>query len=437
MPSPHHANSRIAIPAWRRWTGLSEVWVYGDLSSRLLVMLRWLAVVGQGTTLAIAWHWGVMIAWWPCGLTVGVTLLSNAALAWWLRQIQGGLGGSFFHVALWDVLGMTTLLYWTGGLINPFALFFLVQLTLAAVALRSSAAFSLGVLIAGSCVLLQQHHMPLRMQNGAPVPADLMSLGHAVAITLTGGFILTMLVAIRHRSHRLQMERERLRRELEGRERFLSVAALATGFAHELSTPLGTIALAADEMQASPTAESAKLIAQEAARCQAVLIRLREVGQSSSGQASVPGLATDVVSAALAELPAAQRSRIQLHSIAGMQRVQVACAGLREALLVLLRNALLSSGDDQLVECLVHSDGGHVSFTVRDHGPGFSAEMLQHWGEPFRSTRDHGAGMGLGLFFVRRLAASMQGSVEVRNDRAGGAHVTLTLPVYPPPPLAS
>lgn len=247
--------------------GLSEVWARGDLSSQLLVILRWLAVLGQSLTLLVAARWGVAIAWWPCGLAVGSTLLSNVALTWWLRQTRGGLGGGFFHVALWDVLSMTLLLYWTGGLLNPFALFFLVQLTLAAVALRSTAAISLGLLTATTCVALHHQHVPLQMLDGQAVPVALISLGHVLAILLAGGFILSMLVAIRRRSHRLQMERERLRRELEGRERFLSVAALATGFAHELATPLGTIALAADELQLAPTAEVAALIAKEAARC--------------------------------------------------------------------------------------------------------------------------------------------------------------------------
>ena len=436
MSASHHADSRTVLPRWQRWMGLSEVWARGDLSSQLLVILRWLAVLGQGLTLGIAAGWGVAIAWWPCGLAVGSTLLSNVALTWWLRQTRGGLGGGFFHVALWDVLSMTVLLYWTGGLLNPFALFFLVQLTLAAVALRSTAAISLGLLTAAACVALHQQHVPLQMLDGQAVPVALISLGHVLAILLAGGFILSMLVAIRRRSHRLQMERERLRRELEGRERFLSVAALATGFAHELATPLGTIALAADELQSAPTAEGGELIAREAARCQSILTRLRELGQESLSGASEPCVVHTVIQNALLDLPEAQRARVQLALPVDVGRAQVACAGLKEALLVLLRNALLSSADTQPVLFSVSKTDTMMTFVVRDDGPGFSAEMLEHWGEPFRSTRDKAGGMGLGLFFVRRLAASMQGSVEVRNAADSGACVTLILPLHPSPSLA-
>lgn len=134
-----------ALPRWQRWTGLNEVWVQGDLSSALLLMLRWMAVAGQGVTVLVAGRMGVAIPWLPVGAALGLTLCSNLVLRWWVRDTGSGLGGGFFHIALWDALILTWLLYWSGGLGNPFALFFLLQLTMAVVALRSTAAVTLGV----------------------------------------------------------------------------------------------------------------------------------------------------------------------------------------------------------------------------------------------------------------------------------------------------
>lgn len=434
-PSPHHAEP--ALPFWQRWTGLSEIWVGADLSSRLLLLLRWLAVLGQGLTLAIAEELGVEIPWGPCGIALGITLTSNVILAWWHRQMPGQhLGGGFFHVLLGDVVTLTFLLYWTGGLTNPFAIFYLVQLTLAAVALRGSAAISLGLLIGIAAAGLLLHHQPLHLQQGGPLSPSMQVYGQFTALFLAGAFVLVMLVAIRRRSHRLQMERQKLRQELESRERFLSVAALATGFAHELATPIGTLALAAAEMQTHPEAETAALMVKEAARCQDVLQRLRTLGQEALGQSSAPCEIDHVIQTTLADLPPTQRQRITLRLPENSHHAQVACAGLREALLVLLRNALLSSADDLPVELRVRLHDECVSFTVEDRGPGFTAEMLAHWGEPFRSTRADGEGMGLGLFFVRRLAASMHGSAAVENRPEGGARVTLVLPLVSPAPTA-
>lgn len=406
---------------------VSEVWVRGDLSSQLLLTLRWLAVLGQGTTLLAAWGLGVSVPWWPSGIALGMTLITNAALVWWLRQIGGHLGGGFFHVALWDAVILTWLLYWTGGLENPFALFYLVQLVFAVVALRASAVVVVGLSMAAGCVLLWNEAYEMRMQDGSLLNAHLLAAGRMTALLLGGGFILTLMLAVRRRAHRLQKEREKLRVELDSRERFLSVAALATGFAHELGTPLGTIALAVEEMKTVPDAQTLDVIALEAARCQKVLQRLRETGQEATGSSSVPCAVATVLGEVSNELLEDQRERVQIQNHAA--DAVVACAGLREALLVLLRNALSSSADSAPVLVRVEKIGGTARFTVLDEGAGFSPEMLNHWGEPFRSTREPGAGLGLGLFFVRRLAASMQGSLEVRNRPEGGACVVLTLPL--------
>lgn len=426
-PASHPFSS---APRWQRWLGLSEVWAGGALSSRVLVLLRWLAAVGQGLTLYIVWRLGVEVPWWQCGGAVVITLISNAVLEWWLRQIQWEMKEGFFHILLWDSLTLTFLLHWTGGLVNPFALFYLVQLTLAAVALRASAVVSLGLMMTGAFLWLWQRAVPLVMRDGSPLPREMLTQGFLTALVLAGGFVLTLLLALRRRSHGLQKERERLRRELDSRERFLSVAALATGFAHELGTPLGTIVLAAEEMKAQPDAETVAIIAREAERCQLVLQRLRELGQEATGLSAEPCFVSRVIEAVLQDLPQAQSSRVQIELKA--KDAQVVCAGLREALLVLLRNALLASTDDQPVQLRVWAHAGMLCFTVEDRGPGFSADLLQHWGEPFRTTRVPGSGMGLGLFFVRRLAASMHGRVEVENRRDGGARVTLQLPPCSP-----
>ncbi|WP_139373318.1 ATP-binding protein [Prosthecobacter debontii] len=415
-------------PRWQRWLGLSEVWVGGALSARVLMLLRWLAATGQTITVLFVWWIGVEVPWIQCGIAVALTLVVNVLLEWWLRQIQWELREGFFHILLWDVLTLTFLLHWTGGLQNPFALFYLVQITLAAVALRNSAVIGLGVLVTVAFLWLWHHAVPLRLANGSQLPDEMLIQGFLVALVLAGAFVLTLLLSLRRRSHRLQMERERLRSELEARERFLSLAVLATGFAHELGTPLGTITLAAAEMHAHPDAETAAIIVREAERCQKVLQRLRELGQEATGSSAQPFAVAGIVNEALAELPEMQRTRVMV-DLKACSAV-VACAGLREALLVLLRNALMASVDQSIVQFRVHEQGGSLRFVIEDRGAGFDDEILRHWGEPFRTTRDPVNGMGLGLFFVRRLAASMNGSVEVENRAGGGARVSLILPQH-------
>lgn len=411
---------------WKHWIGVSEVWSGGALSARTLLWLRWLAATGQGITLWVVAQTGVELPWPQCCGALIVTVFSNAVLAWWLRQVHWEMGEGFFHVLLWDVFTLTFLLHWTGGLGSPFALFYVVQLTLAAVALRTSAVIGLGVATGGGLVWLWQNAIPLRWRGGQEVPTELLHLGFFVALVLAAGVVLWLLLSLRRRSYRLQKERERLRSELESRDRFLSVAVLATGFAHELGTPLGTIALAAEELRIHPDVETATIIVREADRCRMVLQRLRELGQEATGRSAELAVVGRTIDATLEELPPGQRSRVR--TVVEASEEPIACAGLREALLVLLRNALLSSSDDTVVSLRLELQDEWVRFIVEDSGPGFSVEMLAHWGEPFRTTRDTGAGLGLGLFFVRRLAASMHGSVTVENRIEGGARVTFLIP---------
>lgn len=398
------------------------------MSARVLLQLRWLAVAGQSLTLAMVSRLGVHIPWWQCSSAVATSAITNVLLEWWMRQIRWEVEDGVFHILLWDILTLTFLLHWTGGLENPFTLFYLVQLTLASVALRASAVIGLGVATICSLVWLWHHAWPLRMRDGGRAPEEFQTIGSLVALVLACVFVLALLLSLRRRSQSLQDDRERLQAELASRDRFLSVATLATGFAHELGTPLGTILLAAAELQAQPDAETARIVSLEAERCQKVLQKLRELGQEATSFYTSPCPMADVLEECLAELGASQRSRVT-PSLKGCGTI--ACAGLREALLVLLRNALLASGDDGRVDLEIKNQAGQWWIIVTDDGPGFSGEMLKHWGEPFRTTRENTGGLGLGLFFVRRLVESMRGSMEAENVPSRGARLTLVLPAYP------
>ena len=106
MPA-HSSHPSTPLPRWQRWLGLSEVWAGGALSSRLLVLLRWLAATGQGLTLAAVWGLGVNLPLWACGGAVAVTFVTNALLQWWMHQIQWEMKDGFFHVMFFDALTLT------------------------------------------------------------------------------------------------------------------------------------------------------------------------------------------------------------------------------------------------------------------------------------------------------------------------------------------
>ncbi len=383
--------------------------------------------MGQSITLLIAERLDVLIPWTVCLSVLGFTLISNALLEWWNRVLKGELGSAIFHVALWDLISLTLLLYGLGGLDNPFAIFYLVQLTVVTVALRYEgiAGLTIGAVIA--CGVLWFFHEPLVLKSGEAPAREVIALGRFVALVLAGATILILLVAVRRQSLALRREREKLHLKLEAQDRFLSVATLATGFAHELATPLGTISIAASELaKGADQGSLAATIQREAARCELVLNRLRDVGQEAVAGAAPDAEVGALVEEAMEQLPEEQRSRIVIameERIAGLVR----SAGVCEALLVVLRNALQSSPGKGSVHFTIAREDGSVVFEVLDEGAGFDSETLLHWAEPFFTTRDEG--LGLGLFFVRRLVTSQGGEVEIKNRSGSGAAVRLRLPL--------
>lgn len=415
---------------WKRTFGLDEVWVGGSLSSRSLLFLRWFAVAGQAITLYVASRIGLDFPIQSCLIALGVTAGSNLFLTWCVGRRGGQLSDDFFHFVLWDLLHITFLLHWTGGLANPFAVFYLVHLVLASLTLKTSAVFGLGLIATGACGWLWLHAIPLRMRDGAPPPDSLVIAGTLVALVTAGAFVLTTLLAMRERSRRLLQERERLQEDLAERDRFLAVSALVTGFAHELGTPLGTIRLAAEELRSPDEVEIADRIRGESLRCTEVLERLRELGPEVDQLAGSECEARELIEEALGKLGEEARARIELYLEGGLR---VRGAGLPEALLVLIRNALRATPREKTVVVKLDRDAGDAVFTVRDRGAGFSVEMLKHGGEPFRSTSRPGEGLGLGLFFAKRLAAAAGGAFSIANNAVGGATVTLRLPLQNPP----
>lgn len=410
---------------WRSRLGVDEVWVQGRLSSRLFLTLRWIALAGQGGTLFVADRIGIGIPWTTCLSVLGFTLLSNFVMEWWNREVAGELRGAIFHVALWDLISLTILLHSLGGLDNPFSIFYLVQLTVVTVALRYEGIAGLALVALSACGFLWFYHEPITTKTGLPPSGQLMALGRLVALVLAGATILLLLVAVRWQSSTLRRRHERLQQKLEAQDRFLSVATLATGFAHELATPLGTISITASELAAAGEPDSpAAVIQREAARCEKVLHRLRDVGQEAIAGASPDEEIAPLVRETLALLPADQQSRIRVE-IRQAEKTLVRPAGLSEALLVVLRNALQSSPRSAPVDWIISEDDRGVCFEILDEGPGFDETALQRGAEPFFTTKVNG--LGLGLYFVRRLVASQGGALELENRPNGGGAVRIRL----------
>jgi two-component system sensor histidine kinase RegB len=273
-----------------------------------------------------------------------------------------------------------------------------------------------------------------------PPASWVMPAGLWTAIVLTGGlnayFIGRTRAALRDREEQLLRARERAARN----EQLAILSTLSAGAAHELGTPLGTIAVVARELEIQSRqldedgglAEDARLIRQEVDRCRRILDRMRVDSIELVRHNATPIDLTELVKQVVEALKPGEESRLKVDCDPNLQTVLGPLHTLQQAVNVLVRNAFDASPQDGVVELQIRRDDGHVVFAVEDHGTGMSEETLHRAGQPFFTTKPPGQGMGLGLFLVRLVAERAGGTFRLESKPGVGTRSELHLPESPP-----
>ena len=222
-------------------------------------------------------------------------------------------------------------------------------------------------------------------------------------------------------------------------ERLVSLTTLAAGAAHELSTPLATIAVAARELErtaanqaAAGLADDARLIRTEVDRCQAILDQMSGGPAAASSTHPRPSTSARRLPRPARELTSGAGARVVVDAADALPAIRTSPAAFRQAVLSILRNALDASPAGAAVEVTAResADGTGVRIDVRDRGPGMPPEVLARAGEPFFTTRGTGRGLGLGLFLARVFAERSGGALSIASG--AGTTVTLDLPLAAP-----
>jgi len=411
------------------------------LSLTWLLRLRWITSASQAAAILVAKRLlPEELAIGPLLGLVAFGALSNVALWWRLRQpepVRPALPGLVLGL---DILLLTGLLYGSGGAANPFTAIYLVHITLAAVVMRGLWAWVLGLLsIAGFGLLFFYNvhvHSLAHMDHGAGAGISLHLVGMWVAFAITAGLIAAFVGRITE-ALRLRDEELAALRDLTARQsRLAALTTLAAGVAHELGTPLGTIAVAAKELQrtaealgaeASGIAQDAALIREEVGRCRRILDQMAEPSGTTLGEAFQALIWADLERELSEGLSAEDRTRLVFQWPAS------ACGpmpkrGLVRALRAVVSNALEATPRPGPVTILAREDQGAWHLEVEDHGSGMAPEVLARVGEPFFSTKPTGSGMGLGLFLARTFTEQLGGELRVESHLGQGTKVELSWP---------
>jgi len=395
-----------------------------------LTRLRWLAVVGQlaATGLAVV-VLRLRLPLAPIAVVIVVTGISNALLVG-APRLGKPPAWLIPAVLLLDVFLLTILLCLTGGPENPFSALYLIHVAMAVIVLQTGWTWVVVATVAACYGVLLAWRLPL-----SPPPAPgVLAIGNWVALVLVAvlaaTFIGGVIRSLRLREHELASVRERAGRS----EQLAALTTLAAGAAHELNTPLGTIAVVARELEVScgPAAtpesvlDDARLIRREVDRCRTILGRMRvDIGEDVSQHSVL--LLGELETRIRDSLGEQELSRLKVLRSDEIKAVQAPPRALEQALLVLLRNAFEASPQDGSVTLRIGRRDGHVRFEVRDSGCGMSQEMLRRAGEPFFTTKEPGKGMGLGLFLVRLVAQQCGATFSIDSNVGTGTTCVLEL----------
>ena len=413
-----------------------------------LLRLRWVAVTGQLLTVGIAY--AVLpdrIQLLPLLSIIGFTALTNVLLTISTRRLRvheqadRGTEPQLAAVMLLDLFLLTALLMFSGGPFNPFALFYLVNLALAAVLLPRQWSWPLGVIgvVCFSILLFWYEAIPELERAPVPIASGFESLSTHHQIGFFLGLIMcaVMIVYFVTRvTSELQLREEELRvAELDRvrAERLEGLATLAAGAGHELASPLSTIAVVAKELERhlegtdAPQAvlDDIELIRTELARCRTILNRMStDAGQVAGDELKHLELG-EVIDEVLRGLPYRAQVQLELTSEDRAALVFAPLHGLAQALRAVTQNAYDASSPNDPIVVAARPAGDWVTIEVRDQGEGMSPEVMARAGEPFFTTKEPGQGTGLGLFLTRSVIERLGGHLELSSPTSRGTLVRI------------
>ena len=415
-----------------------------------LLHLRWVAVAGQLLTMSVV-EWVLDIKLPQSGMLtlMGVTAVTNLGYSLWLQRLRkNGLQAAdrlptyqvVSSLMLIDLAVLTGMLFLTGGLTNPFALFYFVNIAVAGAILTPAWAWSVWFVAVLSVTLLLLRSQPLLELNNSNLQAtgelSLPKLGYLVSFAACGGvityFVTVLTGELKQRELALkEAEDARVRnRQLE------ALATLAAGAAHELASPLSTIAVVAKELSRSLEKNGARetdmkdvsLIRSELDRCRQILDRMTITAGEAAGERLDAITLDRFLDETLLGLREPQRVKVTVAEAAKLKKNLLPLQATAQAIRNLVQNALDASPTHE--DIIVRADLVDSNWRIRviDRGEGMTVEVLQRVGEPFFTTKEPGRGMGLGLYLTQNVLRRLNAELKFTSRPGQGTTAEILLP---------
>lgn len=402
----------------------------GRVTRRTLMLIRWIAIAGQiSLVLIVRFGMDIYLPLLPIAGAIGALMILNIVT---LMMHKENLPLHEWEAAFYlgfDIFQYSVLLYLTGGLANPFSILLLAPLTVGATVLRRRSVAGLASFLILCVSLISLKHFSLPWP-GHKLPANY-EHGLLVALIFTSIFIAAYVWYVARGARRLTEALAATQMALSRAQRMSAVGALAAAAAHELGSPLSTIAVIVRELanrmpKRSKWADDIALLQSQSERCKEILAALSRDPFSQKPSPfdymTLTSLIREIaepyrlpeISLSVVVDPASQGREPALH------RKPEIMHGLGN----LLQNAFQFARKE--VKVITGWKADEISVTIIDDGPGFPLSLLIRVGEPYLSTRAHGFGhMGLGIFIAQTLLEKTGGKLHFNNERGGGARISV------------
>ncbi|MEW5421251.1 ActS/PrrB/RegB family redox-sensitive histidine kinase [Amorphus sp. 3PC139-8] len=392
---------------------LDEAPAFGQRNVRIdtLIRLRWLAVAGQTVTVLVVGEvFDFSLPVLPCFALIMASVALNVVLRLRFSASRRLSEPNTAMLLGFDVIQLAALLYYTGGLVNPFAFLMIAPVVISATALPPQKTMLLASLVVVAATLLAIHHFPLPWYDGEVLAMPLLYVG-GVWLALISSLALMGVFTFRVAEEARQLSDALAATELVlAREQHLSALdGLAAAAAHELGTPLATIALVTKELEREiepdwTHADDIHLLRDQSERCRDILRKLTTLADQPDGHFDRMSLAQ-----LIEEVVAPTRDfgiDVVVRRSGSTPNEPVVARS--PAILYGLGNLLENAVDFAEREVTVDAEwtDAEVTISIADDGQGFSEAVLDRLGDPYvtsRVTRSAGGGLGLGVFIAKTL----------------------------------
>ncbi len=372
----------------------------------------------------------------PIALVIALHFVINIVIWRRIRHLNQVSPIEFTVQLALDTVVLTLLLYFSGGYTNPFVSLFLLPLIITASIMPQRHTWVMAMITIGCYTTLMFYYTPL------PTPISHMShqgsefdlhvLGMWFSFLLSVGLVVFFMVrmanSMRERDQALARAREKALHD----EHLVELGTLATGAAHELGTPLATMAVVSSELKYDHAndpdiVEKIDIFRDQLNRCKAIISDI----SASTGQARAEGGSSVAIDDYLRGVidqwqmtrPRAS-AKIELHGSIPAPHILTDKA-LTQAIINVLNNAADATPD--YIEIDADWDSQQFILNVLDNGSGLTASAQKTAGQPYFTTKPEG--LGLGLFLSRAVIERYSGSLELSNRPEGGARARLILPI--------